>query len=343
MRSQVMSLSNLKFFLHSPQLQPQDKYSVMPTPEEGDLRERFAMSRVGPKYHRIAEISYQGETLRLKIRQPAESKDIIDAICNRFKLPPDSPLILTDDLDGADVCIDDTLETGKYTMGLCASRKRTAGPSKCALLVVDVQNDFMPPNGSLAVTGGLETIPVINALRKHNKWDHIALTQDWHLPNHVSFHSNNSGSKLFAPHKLPSGEEQMMWPDHCVQGSAGAEFHKDLVHEKTDSVVRKGLKQHVDSYSGFFDNDKKTKSDLSNILKKNKITHVFCTGVAYDYCVGFSALDAVSEGFNVYLVEDAVRGVAPDSTKEMRARLTKAGVQLIESKDVPAILAKLRK
>eukprot|EP00457_Paulinella_chromatophora_P009400 gb/GEZN01009467.1/.p1 GENE.gb/GEZN01009467.1/~~gb/GEZN01009467.1/.p1 ORF type:complete len:299 (-),score=51.16 gb/GEZN01009467.1/:392-1288(-) len=292
-----------------------------------------------PKYHRIASIHYQGKVLKLKIRPPANSQDILEAICNRFHLPLTAPLILTDIEDGTDVCIDDTLETAEYelTLSQAASSKK-----RVALLIIDVQNDFMPPKGSLAVGGGLDIIPIINKLRKSVAWDHIALTQDWHVKDHVSFHSNNNGSTLFQPHKLPSGEMQVMWPDHCVQGSQGAEFHKDLVVEKTDSVVKKGMKQHVDSYSGFFDNDKKTKSSLSDDLKKHGITDVFCVGVAYDYCVGSSALDAVSEGFSVYMVEDAVRGVAPDSTKAMRESLIKHKVQLIESKDVPSIVQKVR-
>eukprot|EP00457_Paulinella_chromatophora_P015946 gb/GEZN01016655.1/.p1 GENE.gb/GEZN01016655.1/~~gb/GEZN01016655.1/.p1 ORF type:complete len:240 (+),score=26.96 gb/GEZN01016655.1/:30-722(+) len=218
----------------------------------------------------------------------------------------------------------------------CSGRKR----SRFALLIVDVQNDFMPPKGSLAVAGGLDTIPVINDLRQNYQWNLIALTQDWHLPTHVSFHSNNPGSTLFQPHKLASGEEQVMWPDHCVQGSEGAKFHKDLVVHKTDSIIRKGTLQHVDSYSGFYDNDHKTRSTMADKLKQQRITDIMMCGVAYDYCVGFSALDAINEGFHVWVVEDAVRGVAPDSTKAMKEKMIKHNVKIIQAKDVCSLVPK---
>lgn len=239
---------------------------------------------------------------------------------------------MTDKEDGCDVVIDDALETGSY--GLSVSKTDSKKDKRFALIIVDVQNDFMPPKGSLAVKGGLEIIPVINSLRENIKWDAIALTQDWHVPHHVSFHSNNPGSTLFQTHTLESGEEQMMWPDHCVQGSEGAKFSPGLVVKKTDIVSKKGLKHNVDSYSGFFCNDGKTKSDLSDKLKARGITDIVVTGVATDYCVNFTVLDGMKEGFRSHLVLDAVRGVAADSTKKALEGMKKAGANLIDSKEV---------
>jgi len=210
-----------------------------------------------------------------------------------------------------------------------------AGP-KSALLIIDMQNDFIPPTGSLAVAEGDKIVPLINRLRKDVKWDLIALTQDFHPKDHCSFSSNNPGSKLFTEFKLPSGQMQMMWPAHCVQGTPGTEFSSELlIDHKTDKIVQKGMNRLVDSYSGFFDNDHKVKSTMEDTLKAAGITDVFCTGLAYDYCVGSSALDAKNAGFNVYLVEDLTRGVAPDSTQTMKDRLIKAGVKIINSADIP--------
>jgi len=212
----------------------------------------------------------------------------------------------------------------------------TAGP-KSALLIIDVQNDFLPPKGSLAVGDGDKIIPGINQLRKDVKWDLIALTQDFHPKDHCSFSSNNAGSELFKPFKLPNGQMQMMWPAHCVQGSQGTEFSSELlIDRKTDKIVQKGLNRNVDSYSGFYDNDHKEKTKMEDTLREAGITDVFCTGLAYDYCVGSSALDAKAAGFNVYLVEDLTRGVAPNSTKEMKDRLIAAGVKIINASDIPA-------
>lgn len=204
-------------------------------------------------------------------------------------------------------------------------------PKKNALLIIDVQNDFCPPSGSLAVAGGDQIIRLVNRVRAEHKWDLVALTQDWHPQNHCSFSINNPGSTLFQPFKLPSGEMQMMWPAHCVQNSKGAEFHPDLVIDKNDAIVKKGMNVNVDSYSGFFDNDHKTKSDLEDILKKAGVTDVYLVGLAYDYCVGYSALDAKAAGFNVFVLEDATRAVADASKAERIAEMQKAGVSIINS------------
>jgi len=126
----------------------------------------------------------------------------------------------------------------------------------------------------------------------------------------------------------------MMWPDHCVQGSDGAKFHHDLKREPTDIVVQKGTNLNIDSYSGFFDNDSKAKTDLADQLRRQGITHIYVAGLAYDYCVGFSALDGVKEGFKTYFIEDGARGVAPDTTADMKKRLQVEGVHLIQSSEV---------
>jgi len=212
------------------------------------------------------------------------------------------------------------------------------GERRAALLIIDVQYDFLPPTGSLAVTKGTEVIPVINNLRERIKWAHVVLTQDWHPPGHCSFCSTwrSKGAEIFTLFKLPSGAQQMMWPDHCVQGSEGAKFHKDLkIDSKNDSIVQKGTNLHVDSYSGFYDNDHKTASQLTPILRKHKITDVYVTGIAYDYCVGYSALDAHGEGFRTYVVEDATRGVAPESIAQMVKKLQDNNVKIIKSTDIP--------
>jgi len=204
--------------------------------------------------------------------------------------------------------------------------------------VIDVQNDFCPPDGSLAVNEGTLVIPIINGLRKNVHFNVVAHTQDFHPADHISFASNNKDNpecKLFTPLKLKNGQMQVMWPDHCVQGSNGTKFHKDLIMEKSDKIVQKGKNREVDSYSGFYDNDKKEKTELADVIKRAGVTDVYVTGLAYDYCVGFSALDAFDEGFKVAVVEDATRGVAPDSTKAMKEQLVKKGIQIIQSKNIP--------
>lgn len=205
---------------------------------------------------------------------------------------------------------------------------------RSALIIVDVQDDFTLPTGSLSVADAPSIVPLINRLRNEVGWDVIALSQDWHAEGHVSFYSThieNPAAALYQPLELPSGEKQVMWPDHCVQGSTGAQFHKELEIESTDYVVQKGTKLEVDSYSAFFDNDHKSQTKLASILEANDITDVYVVGLASDFCVGYTALDARSLGFNTYLIEDAARGVASDSTEAMKVKLSKAGVQIIQS------------
>ena len=165
---------------------------------------------------------------------------------------------------------------------------------KKALIVVDVQNDFCE-GGALAVPKANEIIPYVNLLMEDSTYDEIILTQDWHPANHKSFASNN-GKKVGESIEL-NGYSQFMWPDHCVQGSFGAEFHKDLNLEKVTHIVQKGKNSEVDSYSGFQDNNQLVKTDLEDYLKFKDIELVEIVGLALDYCVKFTCLDAANAGF----------------------------------------------
>lgn len=164
--------------------------------------------------------------------------------------------------------------------------------NKSALIIVDVQNDFCE-GGSLAINDASSIVPLINKLRQNPLFSMIILTRDWHPENHGSFVENNPGQKVFTLFKLPdTGVDQMMWPKHCVQGTKGAEFHPDLTVLSTDTIVNKGTLERVDSYSGFGSHPEVT--ELEKILRENHIQTVYCVGLAYDYCVGSTALDAAA-------------------------------------------------
>ena len=174
-----------------------------------------------------------------------------------------------------------------------------------ALLVVDVQNDFCT-GGALAVPGGEAVVPGINRL-----WDGYAckvLTQDWHPPGHASFASSHAGKQPFDTGVLDYGE-QVLWPDHCVQGTPGAAFHPDLRTDGADLVLRKGFRPGIDSYSAFFENDRTTPTGLAGYLRERGVGRVVLTGLATDFCVGFSALDALAAGFETVVLEDLCRGI----------------------------------
>jgi nicotinamidase/pyrazinamidase len=178
------------------------------------------------------------------------------------------------------------------------------GPSD-ALVVIDVQNDFCP-GGTLPVADGHAVVPVINRLMP--MFQTVVLTQDWHPPGHASFASAHAGVEPFASVEMPYGQ-QVLWPDHCVKGTAGAEFHKDLDTAHAAVVIRKGLNPAVDSYSAFFENDRRTPTGLSGWLRDKGIGRVFCAGLATDFCVAYSVLDARALGLEAVLVEDACRGI----------------------------------
>jgi nicotinamidase/pyrazinamidase len=173
------------------------------------------------------------------------------------------------------------------------------------LLVVDVQNDFCP-GGALAVPRGDEVVPIVNALAA--RFRNVVLTQDWHPRGHLSFASSHPGKRPFETIAAPYGP-QVLWPDHCVQETAGAEFHRSLQIPHAGLVIRKGVNPAVDSYSSFYENDRKTPTGLVGYLQERGLTRVFLVGLAFDFCVRYSAEDARREGLAVFVVEDACRGI----------------------------------
>jgi nicotinamidase/pyrazinamidase len=195
--------------------------------------------------------------------------------------------------------------------------------AEAALVVVDVQNCFLP-GGSLAVAKGEEVIPVINRIAK--SFQNVVLTQDWHTPGHISFASSHPGKKPFESIELPYGK-QILWPDHCVQGTGGAEFRSDLALANLQLVIRKGFRPHIDSYSAFYENDRKTPTGLAGYLRERGLKRLFVAGLALDFCVRYSAEDARREGFEVVVVEDACRGIdVGGSVKATRESFAALGV-----------------
>lgn len=200
-----------------------------------------------------------------------------------------------------------------------------------ALLIVDVQNDFCP-GGALPVANGDEVIPIINALAP--LFTHVVLTQDWHPAGHHSFASTHPGRAHYETIQTKDGE-QTLWPEHCVQGTAGAAFHKDLNTTPARLIVRKGVRPHIDSYSAFRENNRVTKTGLAGYLHEHAIERVFVVGLAYDYCVRFSAVDAVSAGFQAFVIEDACRAVDLNgSIAATHQDFDTAGVQSLLSGDL---------
>ena len=173
------------------------------------------------------------------------------------------------------------------------------------LLVIDVQRDFCP-GGRLPVADGNAVVPVINRLAA--QFEHVILTQDWHPVGHVSFASSYAGKKPFETSAVDYGE-QTLWPDHCVQGTAGADFHPGLEIPHAELILRKGFRREIDSYSAFFENDHRTATGLAGYLRERGLRRVFIAGLAYDYCVRFSAEDAVGQGFRATVIEDACRAI----------------------------------
>ena len=197
--------------------------------------------------------------------------------------------------------------------------------SDTALVVIDVQNDFCP-GGALAVERGDEVVPLINHLIQ--SYEHVVLTQDWHPPDHASFASQHPNRRPFETIEVAYGS-QTLWPDHCVQGSAGAEFHPQLHWTKAELILRKGFRRLIDSYSAFFENDRTTPTGLGGYLRERGIKHVVLTGLATDFCVGFSALDARKLGFTVTVVEGACRAIdLQGSLARMKEEWAAAGVKV---------------
>lgn len=192
-----------------------------------------------------------------------------------------------------------------------------------ALIVVDVQNDFCP-DGALAVAGGDQIIARINALM--DDFSTVVLTQDWHPADHTSFAANHPGAEEFSLMQMPYGP-QVLWPVHCVQGTPGAEFHPDLRLNSAHLIIRKGFRSAIDSYSAFFENDRKTPTGLAGYLHEIGVKKLTLVGLATDYCVAYSALDGVEHGFSVDLLEGACRAIDLNgSLADARALTTAAGV-----------------
>ncbi|MDK3025065.1 bifunctional nicotinamidase/pyrazinamidase [Cupriavidus taiwanensis] len=206
----------------------------------------------------------------------------------------------------------------------------TIGPDDC-LLVIDVQNDFMP-GGALAVPHGDEVVPVINRLAR--AFGHVVLTQDWHPAGHVSFAANHAGTQPFQTLALPYGE-QVLWPVHCVQDTPGAALHAGLQVPHARLVIRKGHHADVDSYSAFLEADRTTRTGLAGYLREHGVKRVFCAGLATDYCVAWSALDARAAGFDAAVIEDACRAIdLQGSLARAWQDLGAAGVARVTSADL---------
>lgn len=215
--------------------------------------------------------------------------------------------------------------------GLARAASTITPGADAVLLVIDVQNCFLP-GGSLAVKNGDQVIPVINALGK--KFENVVFTQDWHTPNHTSFASSHPGKKPFETIELSYGT-QVLWPDHCVQGTEGAELAAGLDIPHAQLIIRKGYHNEVDSYSTFVAADKTTKTGLTGYLLERGLTDVYVCGLATDFCVSWSAIDARSANLKVSVIEDACRGIDLNgSIAKAWADMLQAGVRRVKSGDI---------
>ena len=200
-----------------------------------------------------------------------------------------------------------------------------------ALLVIDVQNDFCP-GGALAVPDGDAIIPTINALAQ--RFDHVILTQDWHPTQHISFASTHANTKPYESIEAPYGP-QTLWPEHVVQHTEGAAFHPALHIPHAELILRKGFRRHIDSYSAFMENDHRTPTGLAGYLRERDLQRLFLCGLAYDFCVRFSAIDGHNLGFETIVIEDATRPAnLPNSIAQTDAALATANVPRIQSTDI---------
>jgi nicotinamidase/pyrazinamidase len=193
------------------------------------------------------------------------------------------------------------------------------------LIIIDVQNDFCP-GGKLAVAGGHETVPVINAMMPD--FDHVILTQDWHPQDHSSFASQHAGAAAFTTITMPYGP-QTLWPDHCISGTEGAAFHAGLQRQRAELIIRKGFRKAIDSYSAFFENDHRTPTGLGGYLTERGLRNLTLVGLALDYCVRYSAEDAQALGFDVTVAERATRAIDLDgSAAATRTSFAARGIRL---------------
>jgi nicotinamidase/pyrazinamidase len=209
--------------------------------------------------------------------------------------------------------------------GIALARERDV------LLVVDLQNDFCP-GGALAVPRGDEVVPIVNGLSR--RFRHVLLTQDWHPPHHGSFASSHPGHQPYQVIRLPYGP-QVLWPDHCIQGTPGAAFRSDLEIPHAQLIIRKGYRREIDSYSAFFENDHRTPTGLAGYLRERGLSRVFLAGLAFDFCVRWSAEDAHDSGFEVVVIEDACRGIDVEgSMAETRRFLSERSIPVVASAGV---------
>lgn len=199
-----------------------------------------------------------------------------------------------------------------------------------ALIIVDIQNDFTS-GGALEVKKGESIIPLVNKIQP--KFDLVVATQDWHPATHLSFASNHDGRKPFERTTL-QGIDQVLWPDHCVQGTKGADFHPDLDMDRVEAIFRKGMDQSIDSYSGFYDNGRLRSTGLSGYLKERKVDTVYVCGLAGDYCVFYTAKDALAEGFNSFLIEDATKPIDANGFKAAKKDFIASKGQVIKSAEL---------
>lgn len=195
-----------------------------------------------------------------------------------------------------------------------------------ALIVVDIQNDFLQ-GGSLAVQGGNEIIPVINSIQE--KFDLVVATQDWHPKGHKSFASQHSNKSVYDKIDL-NGIEQVLWPDHCVQGTVGAEISSELNQNKIVAIFRKGMNTTIDSYSGFYDNGKLKCTGLGDFLKGRGVKEIFVCGLAADYCVYFTAKDALELGFTSTIIENATKAIDVSNFENIKRNFIQSGGNIIE-------------
>ena len=203
--------------------------------------------------------------------------------------------------------------------------------SRDALIVVDVQNDFCP-GGALAVPDGDAVVAAIHRIA--GRFEHVLLTQDWHPPGHCSFASSYEGKKPFEVVAL-AGREQRLWTDHCVQGTRGAELHPNLRLDRAELVLRKGFRKEIDSYSAFFENDHSTPTGLAGYCRERGLERLFFAGLAYDFCVGFSAVDARRVGFEAVVIRDACRAIDVEgSVARMEAEFARDGVWVVGSGEI---------
>ncbi len=198
------------------------------------------------------------------------------------------------------------------------------------LILIDIQYDFLP-GGALEVKEGDQIIPVVNKIIK--EFDLFVATQDWHPKDHKSFASNHSGKKEFDKIILRD-QDQILWPDHCIQNSKGAEFHKDLDLTNVEAIIRKGMDTEIDSYSGFYDNGHLKSTGLAGFLRERDAVELYFCGLAADICVYFSIKDALKEGFKCYMIEDATKPWNPDDYNKVKSELKEKGCGFLLSEDL---------